>query len=115
MAIRQCPACLTTAPMGEVASHSDDIVCAGCGQHLEVAEASRLLASTVGVAAAYAALRFVPHPHSTLGWAAPALFALLAYGCVSALALMFAADLVLQPPQAPLAVETERGHGAARH
>jgi hypothetical protein len=73
MAIRKCPACLTTAGMGVVASQTNDFVCAGCGQHLEVTEASRVLAATAGIAAGYFALSAVPSPHSTLGWAVPRL------------------------------------------
>ncbi len=113
MAIRKCPACLTTASMGDVAAHSDDFVCAGCSQHLQVAEASRVLASTVGIAAGYFALRAAPPPHSTLGWAVPVLFALLAYGCVSALVLMLFADLQLIPaPTQPAATPEPAAHGS---
>jgi len=113
MAIRKCPACLTTAPMGVVAAYTNDFVCAGCGQHLEVTEGSRVLSATAGVAAAYFALGFAPPPQSTLGWAVPALFALLAYGCVSALVLMATADLRILPAPAPQpeAAPTAAAHG----
>jgi len=112
MAIRKCPACLTTAGMGVVATQSNDFVCAGCGQHLEVTEGSRVLASGAGVVAAYFALRAAPPLYSTLGWAAPILYALLAYGCVSALLLMFTADLRLIPaPSQPAVPEASTGHG----
>jgi hypothetical protein len=112
MAIRKCPACLTTASIGAVAAHSDDFVCAGCSQHLHVAEASRVLASTAGIAAGYFALGAAPPPYSTLGWAVPVLFALLAYGCVSALMLMATADLQLIPaPAQPAAAAEPAAHG----
>jgi len=112
MAIRKCPACLTTASMGAVAAHSYDFVCAGCSQHLQAAEASRVLASTVGIAAGYFALGAAPPPHSTLGWAMPVLFGLLAYGCVSALVLMVTADLQLIPaPAQPAASAEPAAHG----
>jgi len=100
MAIRKCPACLTTAPMGTAVAFTDDFVCAGCGQHLEVSEASRVLASAVGIAAGYFAMSAAPPAYTTLGWAAPILFALLAYGGVSALMLMATADLRLIPAPA---------------
>jgi hypothetical protein len=115
MAIRKCPACLTTASMGVVTAHSDDFVCAGCGQHLEVGEASRVLASTAGIAAGYFALGAAPPPHSTLGWAVPVLFALLAYGCVSALALMLSADLRLIPAPAQPAATAEPAAQGGHH
>jgi hypothetical protein len=112
MAIRKCPACLTTAPMGVVVTRSYDFVCAGCGQHLEVTEASRVMASGVGIVAGYFALRGAPPVYSTLGWAAPILYALLAYGCVSALLLMTTADLRLIPaPSEPAATEAPGAHG----
>jgi hypothetical protein len=114
MAIRKCPACLTTAPMGAAVAFSDDFVCAGCGQHLEVTEASRVLASAAGIAAGYFALRLAPPIYSTaLGWAVPVLYGLLAYGSVSALILMTTADLRLIPPPPPQAApEAPAAHGA---
>jgi len=115
MAIRKCPACLTTASMGVVASYTNDFVCTGCGQHLEVSEASRVLAAAAGVAGGYFIIGAAPPVYSTLGWAVPSLFALLGYGCVSALILMLVADLrVLPPPAAVPAVEepaAAHGHG----
>jgi len=115
MAIRKCPACLTTAPTSDVAAHTDDFVCLGCGQHLQVATGSRVVASALGLAAAYAAVRFSPHAESMLGWAAPALFGLLGYGCVAALATMATADLQVIPAPAATAADSAHGtgHGAA--
>ena len=98
--------------MGVVAAHSNDFVCAGCSQHLEVVEASRVLASTVGIAAGYFALSAAPPVHSTLGWAVPVLFALLAYGCVSAIVLMATADLRLIPPPAQPTSAEPAAHAA---
>ncbi len=113
MAIRKCPACLTTAPMGAVVAFTNDFVCAGCGQHLEVSEASRVLAAAIGIAAGYLAVSTAPPAYSTLGWAVPVLFGLLAYGCVSALILMASADLRLIPaPTQPSVAETPAAHGA---
>jgi len=112
MAIRKCPACLTTAPMGTAVAFTNDFVCAGCGQHLQVTEASRVLASAVGVIAGYFAINAAPPGYSTLGWAAPILFALLAYGSVSAIILMMTADLRLIPaPAQPAAPEAPAAHG----
>ncbi|HMD31652.1 MAG TPA: hypothetical protein VKG84_07065 [Candidatus Acidoferrales bacterium] len=113
MAIRKCPACLTTASMGVVAAHTNDFVCTGCGQHLEVREASRVLAAVAGIAAGYFSMGFVPSVYSTLGWAVPALFGLLAYGCVSALVLMVTADLRVIP--APAAARVAAPAAAASH
>jgi hypothetical protein len=112
MAIRKCPACLTTAPMGAAVATSYDFVCAGCGQHLEVTETSRVLASGAGIVAGYFALRAAPPVYSTLGWAVPVLYALLAYGGLSALILMFTADLRLIPaPTQPSPLEAPTAHG----
>jgi hypothetical protein len=113
MAIRKCPACLTTAPMGTAVAYSNDFVCAGCGQHLEVSEASRVLASAVGIIAGYFAIQAAPPAYSTLGFAVPVLYALLAYGCVSAIILMLSADLRLIPaPTQPAAGEAPASHGS---
>jgi len=115
MAIRKCPACLTTAGMGVVASQTNDFVCAGCGQHLEAAEGSRVLAATGGIVAGYFALAAAPSPQSTLGWAVPVLFALLAYGCASALILMAIADLRLIPPPAQPTAAPAPSPGGGHH
>ncbi len=104
MAIRKCPACLTTAPMGAVVAFTNNFVCAGCGQHLAVSEASRVLAAALGIVAGYIAMSTAPPAYSMLGWAVPVLFALLAYGCVSALILMATADLRLIPAPTPTPV-----------
>jgi hypothetical protein len=113
MAIRKCPACLTTAPMGTVVALTNDFICAGCGQHLEVTEASRVLASAAGIVAGYFALDFAPHPISTLGWAVPVLYGLLTYGCVSAILLMLTSDLRLIPaPIQPVMPEAPAAHGS---
>ncbi|HUK52008.1 MAG TPA: hypothetical protein VL099_01820 [Candidatus Binatia bacterium] len=115
MAIRKCPACLTTAPMSEVAAHTDDFVCAGCGQHLQVQVSSRVVASALGIAAGYLAVRLSGPADSMLGWAAPALFGLLGYGCVSALATMATADLRVMPAPAPAALAGPSTHGSGHH
>ena len=112
MSARKCPACLTTASIGTALAYTNDFVCAGCGQHLEVTEASRVLASAAGIVAGYFAMSAAPPVYSTLGWAAPILYALLAYGCVSALILMVAADLRLIPaPAQSAAPEPHAAHG----
>ena len=112
MAIRKCPACLTTASMGTAVAQSNDFVCGGCGQHLEVTEASRVLASAAGIVGGYFALSAAPAAYSTLGWAAPALYALLTYGCVSALVVMAIADLRIIPaPSQPAISEAPGAHG----
>jgi hypothetical protein len=101
--------------MGVVAAQSNDFVCPGCGQHLEVTEGSRVLAATAGIAGGYFALGAAPPPHSTLGWAVPVLFALLAYGCISALVLMATADLRLIPAPAQEAAPAAPAAGSPHH
>jgi len=113
MAIRKCPACLTTASMGTAVAYSNDFVCAGCSQHLEVSEATRVLASAAGIVAGYFALDFAPPLETTLEGGIRVLYALLAYGCVSAILLMLTADLRLipAPAQSPVA-EAPASHGS---
>ena len=104
MAIRQCPACLTTASMGTAVAYTNDFICAGCGHHLEVSEPSCVLASSLGIVAGYFVIKLVPPLEPTLEAATSALYALLAYGSVSALVLMFTADLRIIPaPSQPVA------------
>ena len=116
MAVRKCPACLTTASMGTAVAFTNDFVCAGCGQHLEVTEASRVLASAVGIIAGYLAVHYFALPlaessDSTLYKALPVLYGLLAYGAVSAFMLMFTADLRIIPaPSTPATTEAASPH-----
>jgi hypothetical protein len=115
---RICPHCKTERPAAEVAAHSDSVECPECGTRLEVAPGTRGIASFCGLAAAAIAWRLTSGSTSDLGGVLPTLYAFLAFGVVSPLALMFTANLrnapaipVPEPAHAPSAA----GHGGGHH
>ena len=120
MAIRTCPVSLTKIGALEVVAHSYDLVCPGCGRHLEVSRISRNIAMFAGLIAAYGAWYFSTQGaanHQALGWVFPILFAILAFGIVTPVVLMLTADLSLKAELPPPEISThaDAGHGAAHH
>ena len=117
MAIRTCPVSLTKIGALEVVAHSYDLVCPGCGRHLEVSRISRNIAMLVGLIAGYAAWYFSSQSaslHQALGWVFPVLFAVVAFGIVTPIVLMLTADLSLKTDLPPVEVHApaDAGHGA---
>ena len=115
MAVRMCPHCKTEIPAPEAAARSNDIECPKCGTRLEVAPGSRTISTLAGLAAGAIAWRLSVGSTSDLGGVLPTLYAFLAFGVVSPLVLMFAANLrnapalpVPEPAHAP----SPAGHGA---
>src|SRR5712692_10185037 len=109
MAVRRCPQCLTVVPSGHAVAYSDAIECPGCKAQLEVSAGSRWIATVAGLAAAVLVWRLTRTSAGTLGWVLPVVYAFLALSAVSALALMFIADLRLKPAQSV----AEPGHATA--
>jgi hypothetical protein len=96
---------------------SDGMICPHCQARLEVATGSRMLAATAGLIAGWLAWRLTLDSTNILGFALPVLFAILAFGIVSALVLVFAAGLRLVPAATafePIAA-TQGGHGPSAH
>ena len=107
-----CPVCHVKLPRTAIVAYSYGMPCPRCGRALELSRSSRLLASFVGLAAAWLAYDFarVRHWGGSLDWVAPLVVAVLALGIVSPLFLLFSADLVeLQGPS------TKPAHGEAPH
>ena len=118
MAVRICPHCKTEISAPEAAARSNDIVCPKCGARLEVSTGSRTISSLAGLVAGAIAWRLSSGSTTDLGAVLPALYAVLAFGIVSPLILMFTANLrnapaapVAEPAHAPSPV----GHGGGGH
>ncbi len=67
--------------------------CPGCKRQLEVAPASRMLATTLGLLAAALVWRLARAWGGTLGWVLPMVYSFFAFSAVAPLFLMFTADL----------------------
>ena len=118
MAVRICPHCRTEIAAPEVAAHSNNVKCPKCGIRLEVGPATRTISSLCGLAAGTIAWRLSIGSTGDLAGVLPTLYAFLAFGIVSALVLMFTANLenapaitVPEPAHAPNA----GGHGGGHH
>ena len=118
MAVRMCPHCKTEIPAPEAAARSNDIQCPKCGTRLEVAPGSRTISTLAGLAAGVIAWRLSIGSTSDLGSVLPTLYAFLAFGIVSPLVLMFAANLrnaPALPALDPAASPSSAGHGTSGH
>ena len=118
MAVRICPHCKMEIPAPETAARSNNIECPKCGTRLEVAPGSRTNSSLAGLAAGAIAWRLSTGSTSDLGGVLPTLYAFLAFGIVSPLALMFTANLRNAPavPAAePAHTPSPAGHSAGGH
>ena len=97
---------------GRVAAYSDTLECANCKTPLEVSLGSRVVATTLGLLAAWLVWWLTRSSSGMLGWVLPMVCAFCAYSVVAPLALMFMADLVTRKalPVAE-AAQTAAGHG----
>ena len=111
MASRVCPQCMNKVPGTLVAAFSDGIECPNCHTQLEVSPASRMLAAWAGMAAGWVAWRVTRGGPGILGGALPLLYAVLAFGIVSALAVVLSGDL-RPAPAAPAEATPSAGHDA---
>ncbi len=113
-----CPHCKTEISAPEAAARSNDILCSKCGTRLEVAPGPRTISSLAGLAAGAIAWKLSSDSMTDLGGVLPTLYAFLAFGIVSALVLMFTANLRNAPalPVAePVHAAGPTGHGAGDH
>jgi hypothetical protein len=99
MAVRKCPHCLAVIPAPQVVAYTDGIDCPGCKARLEVAAASRFLATATGLLAAIVVWRLSPHAAGTYGWVLPMVYAIFAFSLVAPLMLMAFADLRNRPAE----------------
>jgi DNA-directed RNA polymerase subunit RPC12/RpoP len=116
VAVRMCPHCGKTVPAARVIALSDGLECPHCQARLEVANGSRMVATAVGLGAAWIVWRVTRDSTNILGFALPVLLSLLAFGIVSPLVLMFTASL-RSAPSAPVfePVAAHGGHAQSVH
>ena len=89
---------------------SDGLDCPHCGGRLEVTS-GRMFPIAAGLAAGWLAWYLTSGSPSSLGWVLPELYAVLAFGVVSPLVLMFTAKLGLAPAPRVAAVAAAPAHG----
>jgi hypothetical protein len=112
VASRVCPKCNAQVSAPIVAAYSEGMECPSCHTRLEVNSAARMIAAWAGLAAGYIAWRLTRGGEGELAAVLPALYALLAFGVVSAVTAMVAGDLRIAPELPPVeAAPAAHGHG----
>jgi hypothetical protein len=100
-----------------ILAFSDGMDCPHCQTCLEVTSASRMPAAFLGLLAGWLAWRVTSNWGGVLGDVLPEVYAILAFGIVSPLVLMFTADLRLAPaaPAVSPAPAGAHGHAPSHH
>jgi hypothetical protein len=108
---------MSAIPRGGIAAYSNGLECPFCHARLEIGPASRMLASWAGMAAGYLLWRMTRGGDGILGAVLPLLWAVLAFGAVSALAVVFSGDLrrAAEPPPVEMAPVSGHGHDDHGH
>ena len=116
MAARICPHCKAELTAANVVAYTNGVYCPKCGMRLEVASGSREISTLCGLAAGAIAWRLASGSTTDLGAVLPTLYAFLAFGIVSPLAMMVTANLRNAPTlPAPEPAHVGRGHAPAGH
>ncbi|MGH9679942.1 MAG: hypothetical protein ACRD4Y_08315 [Candidatus Acidiferrales bacterium] len=116
MAARTCPHCKAEISAAIAAAYTNGVDCPNCGARLEVAPGTRTIATVCGLAAATIVWRLSDGLTGDLGGVLPTLYAFLAFGIVSPLALMLTATLRNAPAvPVPEPAQAAAGHAPAAH
>jgi VIT1/CCC1 family predicted Fe2+/Mn2+ transporter len=116
VANRTCPRCHTEISAALAAAYSDGLECPNCKERLEVVSGPRTISSAAGFAAAAAVWRLTNGSSGALGSVLPIVYAVIAFGVVSALVLMLTASLRAAPAvPVPIAESAHGGHGSVGH
>jgi hypothetical protein len=109
-----CPKCQTVVPAGEIVARTNDLVCPGCGEQLEVSGFSRNLAAFAGLAVGALIWKFSAAHYSSsasaLGWVLPIVYGYLALSISSPIFLILLGDLELKPYQEAFPHEAPATH-----
>jgi hypothetical protein len=115
LANRACPKCGNTVPAGEVLAFSNGMDCPHCHTRLESASGGRILSSFVGLAAGWLVWRLTSNLGGPLGDVLPVLYAVLAFGTVSAIVLAFSGGLEPAPAAPVVDAAAASSHGGSHH
>ena len=116
MANRACPVCGKIVPAGEVLAWSDLMECPHCHTALQATTGGRSVAVWLGLGAGWLAWWLTRDAGGPLGVVLPELYAILAFGIVSPLVLIFSAGLQIAPV-APVVdvIPSQPAHGGGHH
>jgi DNA-directed RNA polymerase subunit RPC12/RpoP len=115
MAARTCPHCKKELSAVNVVAHTNGMDCPNCGARLEVAPGARTLATVCGLGIGAIVWRLSSGSSGDLGAVLPTLYGFLSFGMVSALVLMFTANMRNAPVVAAEPAHSDPGHAAPGH
>jgi len=98
-----CPLCFAKVPRTLILTKTLEVNCPACHAELEVSRGSRVLASFVGILAAFVAVHLGGQASGTAGWTLPIVAAVVSFGVCSALVLILFSELALRPKISPTA------------
>ena len=98
-----CPLCLAKVSRTLILTKTLEVDCPACHAELEVSRGSRVLASFVGILAAYVAVHLGGQVSETAGWTLPIVAAIVSFGACSALVLFVFSELAVRPKGSPTA------------
>ena len=112
---RVCPQCRTEIPAVSSAAYSNNIECSQCGTRLEVAPFPRAVSVVLGMAAAAFVWWLASGGEGALAGVLPTLYAVLAFGIVTPLVLMYTAtfrNAPALPSIEPVSATVNQGTGS---
>jgi hypothetical protein len=98
-----CPLCLAKVSRTLILTNTLEVDCPACHAELEVSRGSRVLASFVGILAAFVAVHLGGQVSGTAGWTLPIVAAIVSFGVCSALVLILFSELAVRQKISPTA------------
>jgi len=96
-----CPLCFAKVPRTLILTKTLEVDCPACHAELEVSRGSRVLASFLGILAAFAAAQLGGQVSGTAGWTLPIVAAIVSFGVCSALVLILFSELAVRQKISP--------------
>ncbi len=96
-----CPLCFAKVPRTLILTKTLELDCPACHATLEVSRSSRVLASLVGILAAFVVVHLGGRVSGTAGWTLPIVAAVMAFGICAALVLFVFSELAVRPKISP--------------
>ena len=98
-----CPLCFARVPRTLILTNTLEVECPACHADLEVSRGSRVLASFVGILAAFVAVRLGGQTSGTAGWTLPIVAAIVSFGVCSTVVLILFSELAVRAKISPSA------------
>ena len=119
MGVRVCPHCTKIVPAALAVAYSDGLECPHCHTRLMVTTSSRMGAIWIALAAAWRCGTSRGNRRGdsidTVTWVLPELYAVLTFGVVAPLVMMFTARFVIAPEIPVIDAEAPSSHTVAGH